>query len=275
MISVFGGTGFIGSSFCKKFQNEVNIIPRNSTVPLDDKVLYLISTVDNYNVLTDSTIDINTNLIHLMNVLDNCKNKNIEFTFISSWFVYGDTELPAKETSVCKPKGFYSITKYAAELLIESFCKTFDIKYKIIRLANVLGNSDGKISKKKNALQYLINEMKQNNPINLYDDGNFYRDFIHVDDVVDGIKYIMDHGDIGEIYNLGNGTAVLFKNIISYTHHKLNSKSPIGVMNATKFHDIVQVKSMYLNTDKLNKLGFYPKKSIYQIIDSIITDIET
>jgi nucleoside-diphosphate-sugar epimerase len=151
-----------------------------------------------------------------MKVLENCKDKDITFNFVSSWFVYGDTDLPAKETSVCKPKGFYSITKYTAEMLIESFCKTFNIKYKIIRLGNVIGNNDGKVSKKKNALQYLLNELKLNNPINLYNNGNFYRDFISVSDVTDGLKFIIDNGLDKETYNLSNGDPILFSDIIYY-----------------------------------------------------------
>ena len=131
-ISVFGATGFIGSEFCKIYPDFVIKIDKNDFIPQSKNVLYLISTVDNYNVLNNVTIDIETNLIHLMKVLENCKDKDITFNFVSSWFVYGDTDLPAKETSVCKPKGFYSITKYAAEMLIESFCKTFNIKYKIL-----------------------------------------------------------------------------------------------------------------------------------------------
>lgn len=270
MISVFGGTGFIGSEFCRKFKDESIIIERSLFEPRSEQVLYLISTVHNYNVLTDSKIDINTNLIHLMDVLNECKDRNIEFTFISSWFVYGNTNLPAREDSSCNPKGFYSITKYAAELLIESFCKTFDIKYKIIRLGNVIGNSDGKISKKKNALQYLINELKLNNKINLYHGGNFYRDYIHVDDVVDGIKFVMDNGKSGEVYNLSYGKPILFRDIIDYAYNKIDSKSEMGNMEPTDFHKIVQVESMYLDSTKLNNLGFFPKKDIFKMVDDLI-----
>lgn len=270
MISVFGGTGFVGSEFCKQFKNEVEIIDRNSFKPTSEKVLYFISTVDNYNVLIDSHIDIDTNLTHLMKVLDECRRKDVEFTFISSWFVYGDTDLPAKEISICRPKGFYSITKYAAELLLESYCKTFNIKYNIIRLGNVLGNSDGKISKKKNALQFLISQIKEDKEINLYNNGNFYRDFIHVNDVAKGIKYIMDNGISNETYNLGCGIPVVFKSIIDYAVEKTNSRSNIGIMEATDFHKIVQVESMYLDTSKLNELGFKPEKNIYQIVDELL-----
>lgn len=268
-ISVFGGTGFVGSTFCRKYPNSI-IISRNETKPATNNILYLISTVDNYNVLTNPHIDIDTNLVHLMKVLENCKDIDATFTFISSWFVYGKTELPANENSICNPKGFYSITKHTAEQLVESYCKTFNIKYKIIRLGNVVGKNDSKVSKKKNALQFLLNEIKENNKINLYNEGQFYRDYIDVEDVADGIKFIMDNGHNSEIYNLASGIPVLFKDIIDYAYNQLNSTSEIGVMEPTDFHKLVQVESMYLDTTKLNNLGFKPAKNIYQIIDNLI-----
>jgi nucleoside-diphosphate-sugar epimerase len=271
MIAVYGATGFIGSKFCSKY--DCAIVPRNEAVPPEGttKILYMISTVDNYNVLNDSFIDIETNLIHLMKVLDSIKGKNIEFTFISSWFVYGDTTLPATETSCCNPKGFYSITKRTAEQLLESYCKTFNINYKIVRLSNIVGKGDGKISKKKNALQYLVEEMRNGNDINLYDNGNFYRDILHVEDAIDGIKFVMDKGENGEIYNLGSGSKpVLFKDVISYLHHELNSSSNIGSMEPTEFHKIVQVQSMYLDVSKITNLGFKPSKTVFQAIHELI-----
>lgn len=271
MITVYGGKGFIGSEFCKKY--DCHIIERDEINPPEGttKILYLISTIDNYNVLTNPYIDIETNLTHLMKVLESVKGKNIEFTFISSWFVYGDTQLPASESSVCNPKGFYSITKRTAEQLLESYAKTFNINYKIVRLANIVGKGDGKVSKKKNALQYLINEMASNKDINLYNGGNFYRDIVHVEDAVDGIKFVMDKGQSGQIYNLGSGSKpVLFKDIIYFIKDKLNSTSQIGSMEPTDFHKIVQVESMYLEVSKLTHLGFRPSRDVFQTVSDIL-----
>jgi nucleoside-diphosphate-sugar epimerase len=271
MIAVYGGTGFIGSEFCKKY--DCKIVYRDQITPPEGttKILYLISTVDNYNVLTNPYIDIETNLIHLMKVLESIKGKNIEFTFISSWFVYGDTSLPASEKSVCNPKGFYSITKKTAEQLLESYSKTFNINYKIVRLGNIVGKGDGKVSKKKNALQYLINEMENNRDINLYNGGNFYRDIVHVEDAVDAIKFVMDRGFSGEIYNVGSGSKpVLFKDVIYFIKDKLGSTSNIGSMEPTDFHKIVQVESMYLEVSKLTHLGFKPSRDIFQTVSELI-----
>jgi nucleoside-diphosphate-sugar epimerase len=272
MIEIFGGTGFVGSEFYKKYSHESKVVSRNQLeVPNDSTILYLISTVDNYNVLEDPKLDIKTNLLHLIDVLEANKNNNVTFHFVSSWFVYGDCELPANERSSCRPKGFYSITKLAAEQLLESYCKTFNIKYTITRLANVVGKTDGKISKKKNALQYLISKLKNNEHIDLYYDGIFLRDFIHVSDVADGLRYIVDHGKNGEIYNLGSGSApIIFKDVIEYAKKSLESTSTIGSMDPTEFHKIVQVKDMYLDTSKLNNLGWKPSMTVFQAINTLL-----
>lgn len=271
MIAVYGGSGFIGSEFCKSY--DCYVVDRSNVCPPKEtkSIVYFISTVDNYNVLSNPYIDIETNLIHLIKVLESCKGKDIEFLFVSSWFVYGDVNLPAREYECCKPKGFYSITKLAAEQLLESYCKTFNIKYKIVRLGNVIGKTDDKVSKKKNALQYLISEMKENKDINLYHDGDFYRDFIHVEDVVSGIYLVLSKGESGEIYNLSSGeNPPSFKEIIEYIHKKINSKSKIGSMEPTDFHKIVQVRSMVLDVKKIKSLGFEPKYKLFEAIDTLL-----
>ena len=159
-LSVYGGTGFVGGNFSRMYPDETIVIPREQREPESDEILYLISTVDNYNVHTNITLDVETNLKILCETLDKCRDLDVTFNFISSWFVYGDIPLPAREDSHCKPTGFYSITKRAAEDLVMSFCRTYDKKYRILRLANVMGAGDGKTSAKKNALAFMVDKMK-------------------------------------------------------------------------------------------------------------------
>ena len=78
-ISVYGGTGFIGGTFCEMFPEEIVLIPREERKPKSDNILYLISTTSNYNVLEDVTLDVKTNLNVLMETLEHCKSKNIVF----------------------------------------------------------------------------------------------------------------------------------------------------------------------------------------------------
>lgn len=268
-INVLGGSGFIGSRYCELTSN-VLVNSRDDLVTRGDEVVYFISTIDNYNVFTDPYLDINTNLVTLITTLESLKGTDRVFNFISSWFVYGDVPLPAKESYICDPKGFYSITKHTAEQLIISYCDTFNIKYRILRLGNVLGKTDTKVSKKKNALQYMLNELKLNNPISLYDGGQSYRDYIRVDDVVYVINLILNHGKTNDIYNIGNGIPVYLNSVIQYAKDKLQSTSEILSIDTVEFHKKVQTKNMVLDISKIQSLGYTPEACIYNIIDDLI-----
>jgi nucleoside-diphosphate-sugar epimerase len=267
-LSVFGGTGFIGSSYVSKFPSI--LIGRDCLDSQSDDILYLISTIDNYNVLDNPTLDIETNLIHFVKVLE-CNKKKLKcVNFVSSWFVYGDSELPAKETSVCNPKGFYSITKKCAEDLLISFCKTHNINYRIFRLTNVYGKNDHKVSKKKNALQFLVNKMKMNEPIDLYYGGHFYRDYMHVDDVCNAINHLVNYGEANSIYNIGTGDKIEFIEIINKVKDVIKSSSEIRTVEPSNFHKIVQVKDSLLDVSKLKSTNFKDAVSILDNIESIL-----
>lgn len=269
-IDLFGGTGFIGSFFKGKYENEVYVHPREDNIPIHENILYMISTTHNYHVFEDVLKDVNTNLVKLLLVLENCKNKNVVFNFISSWFVYGEVDLPAKEDSCCNPKGFYSITKKCAEDLIISFCQTYNIKYRILRLCNVYGLSDKGVSKQKNALQYLIKEIKNNNEVKLYYDGDFIRDYMHVEDVCDAIYLIINRLEKNQIINIGSGETIKFKKIIEFAIKETKSKSIIIPIDATEFHKTIQVKNMVLDVSKLKKLGFVKKINIFDGIKEML-----
>ena len=274
-ISVFGASGFIGFNFCKLYKN-INIIKKESNIPTSSEVLYFISTVDNYNIHTDPYLDINTNLIKLVSVLEECKKlknegKQITFNFISSWFVYGKTDqVPATETALCNPTGFYSITKYCAEQLLVSFCNTYNIKYRILRLANVIGEGDNKISNKKNALQFLIKEIVHNRDIPLYYGGEVLRDYIYVDDVCDAIKLCIDAAPGDQIINIGSGQPYKFIDIINKAMEYSESRSIIKHIEPSKFHNIVQVRHSYLDTTKLESYGFKTKYNINTIVKNLV-----
>jgi nucleoside-diphosphate-sugar epimerase len=240
-------------------------------------VLYLISTNHNYNVFTDPYIDVETNLIDLIRVLESWKNtqgdQNGVFNFVSSWFVYGDNGCyPSKETDPCNPKGFYSITKRAAEQLLISYCVTFNLNYRIFRLANVIGENDPKASAQKNALQYMINLMKKGERIELYEggDGDFVRDFIHVDDCVRAMDILLQGSEKNTIYNVGNGIPVRFGELIKFAHGEIQSTSEIVDIQQKSFHKKVQVKSFYMDNSLLKSLGYVPTYSAEDAVRDMI-----
>tara|TARA_R110002126_G_scaffold74218_1_gene185142 strand:- start:25 stop:858 length:834 start_codon:yes stop_codon:yes gene_type:complete len=274
-IQVFGGSGFVGSEFTR--QNPGCIVNARDDYSVKEKnILYMISTVTNYHVKTNPYIDIDTNLTTLMKVLEQIKNNMLQaedgyvLNFISSWFVYGETEMPAHEESNCYPNGFYSITKRCAEQLLISYCETFGIKYRILRLANVAGHGDKKASPQKNALQHMINELKAGRDVNVYDGGNLYRDYIHVSDVARAIKLIMETGEVNTTYNVGNGQPLLFKDMIEYAKELIGGEGKLVPIEIPDFHRTVQVRSMWMLSDKLKSLGYAPNYDMKAIIEDMV-----
>jgi nucleoside-diphosphate-sugar epimerase len=287
IVNVFGGYGFVGSEYCNVSKGWIKNYRDNYQVRSANCV-YFISTVDNYNVHVDSLLDIDTNLVVLMKVLDEYRKYIKEtgekgtFNFVSSWFVYGkdsgfgEGSRGIPETDSCDPKGFYSITKRCAEQLLMSYCETFDLNYRILRLANVLGKEDKKVSAKKNALQYLLGELKANRPVDLYDSGYFYRDYIDVRDCARAIDLCVRTGEQNSIYNIGNGKGIIFRDIIRYARDSMDSGSEIRTIEQKEFHKKVQSsRSFFMDNTKLRELGYRPEYSIQQTVDDIIYGILT
>ena len=267
MISVFGASGFIGSHFCNTFPKEVHIQERDSMVPETNNILFLISTVHNYNVFTNPTIDIMTNGAMPMSVLWSAKEKfgsDFTFTYVSSWFVYGWNDQLSTENAVCRPEGLYSISKFAGEMLVKSFCETYGIKWRVLRLASILGVGDKKASLKKNAVQYLLEEMGRKHPITIYDTPS-YRDIMDVRDCVQAIHLVMNSkGTENQIWNIGNGISYNVKRLLEFVGSALSAK--IDYMKVPQFHSQVQSQFFKMDTTKLKSLGY---KRVYSLKSTI------
>ena len=273
MISVYGSTGFIGGQYLKMYSDIVIPIARYQDTPESKDILYFISTTHNYNIFTDPHKDVDTNITKLISVLEACRKSNPDsvFNFVSSWFVYGmNCTLNTKETNLCDPTGFYSITKRAAEQMIICYCNTFGMKYRIMRMTNIIGESDSGVSAKKNAIQYMIGLLKKNEIVKLYDDGCNIRDFMYVDDACRAIDVCVRNAPINEIINISNSEPVSIGEIIRYSKEKLASQSQLISIDTPHFHKIVQVKDVCLNNDKLRSYGYESSINTMDGIDRIL-----
>jgi nucleoside-diphosphate-sugar epimerase len=281
-LTILGGKGFVLGEYVNQFYhhsvgNIKSINERNDYQVYSPDVLMGISTVHNFHIFTDVHIDINTNLNVLMDVLENWRKYQEKtgrrgvFNYCSSWLCYGNQEvLPVPETAHCNPSGFYSITKRCAEQLLISYCTTYNLKWRILRLSNVVGANDKKVSAQKNGLQYMINKMANGEDVEIYGDGNFHRDFCHVSDVAAAIELVLCKGSVNEIYNVGNGKTWTFKDIILYAREKLKTAGAVRFVEPKAFQKQVVVQTFYLDNSKLRALGYAPKYSGEKLYDSII-----
>ncbi len=210
--------------------------------------------------------------------LENCRKRNPEgvFNFLSSWFVYGTQSFPygIDEVTPCNPRGFYYITKRCAEQLLISYCETYNLRYRILRLGNVVGPGDKKTSAKKNALQHLINKIVANEPVEIYGSGDFYRDYIHVADCTRAIDLVLCRGERDSIYNIGNGHKVAdsLLSILRYVKEQTGSSSEFKFIPAKKFHKTVQVETFGMDVSKLAALGYAPEYTGNKLYDTLFKE---
>lgn len=274
MISVYGSTGFIGSRYTKMYSDSTMPIARSEDAPQSKDILYFISTTHNYHIFDDPHRDIETNLNKLISVLEASRksySKDITFNFISSWFVYGkNCSLNTRETDLCDPTGFYSITKRAAEQMLICYCQNMNMNYRILRLTNIIGESDNGASAKKNALQYMIGLLKRNETVKIYDSGSNVRDFMYVDEACRAINACMQNALTGQIVNISNTQPITIGEVIQYCKKKLGSSSEIVSIDAPDFHKVVQVKNVCLNSDKLRSYGYRSRIDTWQAVDKLL-----
>ena len=252
----------MGSHYARMFPCVVN--ERNDLRPQCQQVFYTISTTDNYNIQINPYIDIETNLITLVHALEKCRGQDVVFNYASSWFVYGNAPSPYSEDSYCDPQGFYSITKRTAEQLLISYCQSYGLKYRIMRFANVVGPGDRHVGVKKNILTYLIRRLKNNEPIELIDGGNFYRDYIHVEDLCRAVNLIITAGEVNAVYNVGNGAPTRLRDAVDYVVAQTASTSEITSRGTL----VPELKHM--NVDRLFALGYKPVWTLEQTLDDLI-----
>tara|TARA_B100000035_G_scaffold315205_1_gene334418 strand:- start:2120 stop:2947 length:828 start_codon:yes stop_codon:yes gene_type:complete len=272
-ISVFGSTGYIGSTFCRMYPDKITPVPREEKNFSTNQALYFISTTTNQSVFKDLHVDIDTNLSLFIDILSKCRDRDVIFNFISSGFVYGNDVLDYKEWYSCNPTGFYSITKRTAEQLLISYCKTFGIKYRILRIGNVYG-LDKTVTPGKNVLGYMISLLKKNETIKLFDGGDYLKDYMSVNDVCRAIDLVIEKGEVNEIYNIASGTSQSFRSIITTARDILGSKSELIDVPMPENQKHIQVKNMTLNTEKLRDLGFSCEMSFYQGLQTLCDVIE-
>lgn len=269
-ISLFG-KGFIGGKFAETYPEKTVVVDRGAKYAPTDNILYMRSTIHNYHPKEgDLFTDIDTNLFHFMEVLEANEGRDITFNLISTWFVYGNTQFPAnEEESYCDPRGFYSITARAREQLLVSYAETFGMKYRILRLGNVIGVGDQKVSPKKNALQWMIRELANGQEIFLYEQESI-RDYIDVRDCVRAIDLVLKKGDLNAVYNVSNGKGLRISDLINAAWTENKFKGKVSKKKVPVFHKVVQVPTMWMDTRKLNKLGYVQEHDIKNTVKELV-----
>lgn len=165
-------------------------------------------------------VDVNIN--GTLNLLEVCKGKITNFIFISTSSVYGDSSpIPFMETeNVGNSLSPYPVTKRAAELLLYTYHRLYDISVTILRLFSVYGPKG-----RPDMMPYkILQSAVDGSEITLYNGGVLERDWTYVSDIVSGIVSALESPLGYEIINLGRGKPVSMKKFIEVAEQVTSRK---------------------------------------------------
>lgn len=170
------------------------------------------------------------NIRGYLNLLELCRKYDIKkFIQASSSSIYGNNKkVPFSEKDfVDFPISPYASTKKACELLGYTYHHLYSIDMLQLRFFTVYGERQ----RPDLAIYKFTNQMLNNQNITMYGDGETYRDYTYVGDIVQGIVkgviYLSLNVGVYEILNLGNSKTVSLKEMIKIIENELGVKAKI------------------------------------------------
>lgn len=208
---------------------------------------------------------IDSNISGFMNILEACRHFDVgNLSFASSSSVYGlNSEVPFSTShNADHPISLYAASKKSNELMAHTYAHLFNISTTGLRFFTVYGPW----GRPDMALFIFTKAALEGQAIPVFNNGEMLRDFTYIDDIVSGLKKVIDSPaqpsknwingklkDISEssapykIYNIGNNNPVKLLDFIGVIESELNIKIQ------KKFMPLQQgdVQSTYANVDDL------------------------
>ena len=167
--------------------------------------------------ITNPDVYIEANIIGFYNILEACRNHPVEhLVYASSSSVYGSNKkVPySTEDKVDNPVSLYAATKKSNELMAHAYSKLYNIPSTGLRFFTVYGPA----GRPDMAYFGFTNKLLKGQTIEIFNYGYCKRDFTYVDDIVEGVKRVMQNapekrtGEDGlpvppyRVYNIGNSS---------------------------------------------------------------------
>lgn len=165
--------------------------------------------------ITNPDVYIESNIIGFYNILEACRNYTVaHLVYASSSSVYGSNEkIPySTDDKTDSPVSLYAATKKSNELFAHAYSKLYSIPSTGLRFFTVYGPA----GRPDMAYFGFTDKLLKGETVKLFNYGNCMRDFTYIDDIVEGIKRVMERapekktGPDGlpippyRVYNIGN-----------------------------------------------------------------------
>lgn len=292
-ILVTGGAGFIGSHICRRLVKDGHQVVAvdnlsngsmenlkelegsslfvfykfdiNNSIKLRrvfdahpfDMVFHLAANADTKKGEEAPHEDIENTLFTTLNVLEMMRLFEVKKFFLaSSSTVYGNADERLQEhCSIMRPISHYGAAKLASEAFVSSFSHLHDFQVWIARFCNAVGPN-----MTHGVIPDLIKKLKQHpSELQVYGDGTQTKPFIYIDDLVDGVMWLLKHtNDDYNAYLIGVDSNVTVAQIAQIVMDEVGINVPIHYDEKYKGWKGDVHKYSY-DVTKMRMLGWTPK----------------
>jgi NAD dependent epimerase/dehydratase len=215
---------------------------------------------------------IECNMMGSLNVLNACRKFDCKLIHTSTSEVYGTgIHIPMNEEHPLRAQSPYSASKIAADKIVESYQKSFDVHAVTVRPFNTYGPGQSA----RAVIPTIITQALTSNEIHL---GNLetQRDFTYLTDTVNGfIKAAETENIDGETFNLGSGKEITIADLAEKIIRLVGRSVSIKVDPVRLRPEKSEVMRLLSDNSKaLNRLGWQPQVDIQTGLEQTIHWIE-
>jgi len=241
---------------------EFSQMPEELLVELDNAlVFHLISSGRPSSHTNYVENEINGDLIATVRYLEYCKSRSLRWLYVSSGgTVYGQNDGHAiSEDAVTQPICSYGIVKLAIEKYFALYHVLHRTDFVIVRLSNPYGAWQNPKTG-QGLIAALIYKALRGEQVEIWGDGENVRDYIYIDDAVEGVILAGVSGRTSEIYNIGTGIGTSINELIGILREKLNLQFTVNYLDARTVdvkRNVLDCRKIVSDTDWMPKIDLF------------------
>lgn len=219
---------------------------------------------------------VQSNIVGFVNILEGCRHTGVKhLAYASSSSVYGlNEQMPfSTRDNVDHPISLYAASKKSNELMAHTYSQLYGLPTTGLRFFTVYGPW----GRPDMALFLFTKAILENRPIDVFNNGQMERDFTYVDDIVEGIRRVINHPPVGnnewtgahpdpsssvapyKVYNIGRGAPVRLMDFIKEIERNLGQEAVKNMLPLQPG----DVPATYADTTGLEKdVGYKPATEI-------------